>query len=60
MIYILDYGNVVRLGGQVANAQMLLEGWVPYYGPIPEGQTFKLEAGVLVCIDEPTEEKEQD
>lgn len=57
MIYLLDLGTSVRLGGQVANASMLSEGWVPYHGPVPDGQHFKLVDEYLVAIEpEPTEE----
>lgn len=51
MIYILNYGNSVRLGGRVADYNMFIEGWVPYHGPIPDGQNFKLVDGILVCTD---------
>lgn len=58
MIYILNYGDSVRLGGTVANYNMFAEGWVPYHGPIPEGHNFKLVDGVLVCTDPPVPAEE--
>lgn len=51
MIYILINGDHVRLGGQVADEQMLTEGWVPYNGPIPLGDDFRLVDGELVAVE---------
>lgn len=51
MIYILDQGGCVRLGGTVANAEMLREGWQAYEGPVPLGDLVRLEDGVLVVVE---------
>lgn len=51
MIYILVNGESVRLGGQVADEQMLREGWVPYYGPIPVANEFRFIDGELIAVN---------
>lgn len=51
MIYVKDQGVSAKLAGTVATPEMLADGWVPYYGPVPEGNVFRLEDGVLVAID---------
>lgn len=55
MIYILNYGDRVRLGGTVANYNMLAEGWVPYHGPIPIADELRLVDGVLVPVEKSPE-----
>ena len=53
MIYVLDTGVTVLLGGTVASASMLAEGWKPYYGKVPPGTTFKFAStGWLVAVTE--------
>lgn len=51
MIYILERGDYVTLGGRVASQSMLRAGWRPYYGPIPEGRYFKLIDGFLAAVE---------
>lgn len=50
MIYIKHSGDEVVLGSSVATDDMLSDGWIPYYGEIPNGSAFTLENGVLVPI----------
>lgn len=53
MIYVLDQGGSVLLGGTVASADMLRLGYKPYYGKVPSGTAFKFDAnGWLVAIPE--------
>ncbi len=60
MIYIKKLNDIeFQLGGQVATQQMLEDGWVPYYGPIPEGQHFQMLEGVLEPYDPPIAPDEQ-
>lgn len=50
MIYILPGFPYTRVGGHVANAQMLAEGYIKYTGTVPEGTglTLQLINGKLV------------
>jgi hypothetical protein len=48
-IYIKEIGNnKVQLGGTVATAEMLADGWCLYEGDIPLGIEFELKDGVVV------------
>lgn len=56
MIYIKILSGSVLLGGQVANQQMLEDGWIPYEGSVPEGSSFMLVNNQLVAtklVDHP-------
>lgn len=50
MIYLLDLGERVLLAGSVTTPDMVLAGWVPYYGPVPPGDQFQLRLGILVAV----------
>jgi hypothetical protein len=48
-IYIKEIGdNKVQLGGTVATAEMLADGWRLYDGDIPAGVEFELKDGIIV------------
>lgn len=52
LIYVLNLGTEVILGGTVASATMLTEGWRPYYGKVPVGNKFKFDANGWLVVKE--------
>lgn len=51
-IKLLNPDGDIQLAGQVANEQMLSEGYFLYDGDLPKGKKFRYVAGELVSIPE--------
>jgi len=54
MIYIKIHDKDVRIGGTVANDNMLADGWVQYTGVIPDGDTFTWDSANKVLVGDLT------
>jgi len=58
MIYIKIHDKDVRVGGTVASAAMIADGWMKYTGPIPDGDTFTWDSVNNVLVGDLTISKD--